>query len=86
MTKYTVHSFWTKEAGANQEKRDKAIEEVLRYREHFRILTQEILPKLKKNPAIREYDENWSQKQIARNEYNGAIDEIINILTIRETS
>lgn len=75
-----MNSLWFKGCKTKAEKEDRK-RQLGSYRPAFDELTV-ILQSLRKKPAIRDYsDPGWSNKQVAVNEYNAAIDELINLMT-----
>ncbi len=58
-------------------------QEVLGYRNAFDALKEILQKHYKKKDACRDYLEaGWASKQIAINEYNQAIDDILNLITV----
>lgn len=56
--------------------------EVLSYRNAFEDLS-EVLSSKRKEPS-RDYGVDWVNKQIAINEYNQAIDDLLNLIKLKE--
>ena len=57
--------------------------ELLSYRNAFEDLT-DILVQLIDKEAVRDYGPGWEHKQIARNEYNQAIKDVLKLINIKE--
>lgn len=64
--------------------RDQRAKELRSYKNAFDDL-KEILEREYKKKPVRDYsDPNWSYKQIAVNEYNAVLEDIINLLTLEK--
>lgn len=63
-------------------KRGNTKEEVLAYRNAFDALKEILLQDFKKKEAVRDYSPGWEYKQIAVNEYNQALDDLIKLITL----
>ncbi|QBQ72657.1 hypothetical protein CRP4_gp48 [Roseobacter phage CRP-4] len=75
-----MHSVWIK--GFKGEDKEKRIKEVMNYRNAFEDLTDVIEQTLQRKDAVRDYSPGWAEKQIAVNEYNAALDDIINLIDL----
>ena len=75
-----MHSIWIK--GLKGEDKDRRIKEVMNYRNAFEDLTDVIEQTLQRKDAVRDYSPGWAEKQIAVNEYNAALDDIINLIDL----
>ncbi len=75
-----MHSVWIK--GLKGEAKDKRIKEVMNYRNAFDDLTDVIEHTLQRKDAVRDYGPGWAEKQIAVNEYNAALDDILNLIDL----
>ena len=65
------------------EDKDKRKKELLSYRNAFEDLT-DILVQLIEKEAVRDYGPGWDHKQIARNEYNQAIKDVLHLINIKD--
>ena len=59
-------------------------EEVLGYRNALDALKEILLKDFAKKEAIRDYSPGWEYKQIAVNEYNQVLEDIIKFITIEK--
>lgn len=59
-------------------------EEILSYKRAFDFLKEILETDIKKKDAVREYAPGWEYKQIAVNEWNAALSDLIKILTIEK--
>jgi hypothetical protein len=59
-------------------------EEIKGYRNALDALKEILLNDFKKDEAVRDYSPGWEYKQIAINERNHAIDELIKFITIEK--
>lgn len=57
-------------------------EEVLGYRNALDALKEILEADFKKKEAVRDYSPGWEYKQIAVNEYNQALDDLIKLITL----
>lgn len=57
-------------------------EEMLGYRNAFDALKEILLTDFVKKEAVRDYSPGWEYKQIAVNEYNQALSDLIKLITI----
>jgi hypothetical protein len=76
-----MHSIWVKSV----KPADKAnrIKEVQGYATAFAELKQILEKEFKKKPCVRDYEvPNWDIRQVAVNEYNQALDDLIKIITL----
>jgi len=73
-------SIWTK-GYKDKEARKK---EVLAYRTAYAELKKILEQEYRKKDSVREYGPGWEYKQIATNEYNACLDEIMKLLDIKE--
>lgn len=77
-----MHTAWLKGHSKNIEGRK---QQVKGYKMALEDLSEVLRAHLKKKESCRDYDSpGWTQKQIAVNEYNAAIEDILNIITIEE--
>lgn len=75
-----MHSAWTK--GLRGEEKAKRIEEVLYYKNAFDDLQDVIEQTLYKKESVRDYGPGWAEKQIAVNEYNAALDDLLRLIDL----
>lgn len=59
-------------------------EEVLAYRNALDSLKEILLSDFLKKEAVRDYSPGWEYKQIATNEYNQVLQDIIKLITIEK--
>lgn len=76
-----MHSIWFK-GSKNKEARRK---EVMGYRNSFDALREILERDFKKKENVREYsDPQWVHKQIAVNEYNQALEDLLKIINLEK--
>lgn len=73
-----MHTAWLKYKRDKEERR----KEVLGYRNAFDDLREVLERSFKKKEAVRDYGPGWAEKQIAVNEYNAALDDVISLINI----
>lgn len=72
-----MHTLWFK----NAKDKEKRLKEVQSYRNAFEELVVLLEENYKKKPSVREYSSpGWVQQQIAVNEYNQALDDLLSLL------
>lgn len=72
-----MHSAWLK----GYKDKEKRKQEVLGAAWAFRLLRDVLEDEFRKKENIRDYNEpNWEYRQIAANEYNAALDDILKLL------
>jgi len=59
-------------------------EEVLRFRPALEALSEILVTDFKKKEADRDYSPGWEHRQIATNEYNAVLNDILKLLTIEK--
>jgi hypothetical protein len=59
-------------------------EEVLRFRPAFEALKEILETDFKKKEADRDYSPGWEHRQIAINEYNSVLNDILKLITIEK--
>ena len=59
-------------------------EEVLRFRPAFEALKEILETDFKKKEADRDYSPGWEYRQIAANEYNAVLNDILKLITIEK--
>lgn len=75
-----MQAVWTKHA-KNKEEKEKAVADFNSYRNAFDSLSEVIKENMKKKENVRDYDNpGWKERQIAVNEYNAAIDDVLKLI------
>lgn len=63
--------------------KDKRKQEVLSYRNAFNELKQILEQEYKKKPSVRDYETpNWEYRQVAVNEYNQVLEDVLKLITL----
>lgn len=62
--------------------KDNTKEEVLNYRNALDALKKILETDFKKKESVRDYSPGWEYKQVAVNEYNAALSDIIKLITL----
>ena len=75
-----MQTIWLK--GLKGEERDRRKGEVLNYRNAFDDLREILEQHYLKRDAIRDYSPGWEYKQVAVNEYNAVLDDILNLIDL----
>lgn len=75
-----MQAIWLK--GLKGEERERRKGEVLAYRNAFDDLREILEQHHLKRDAVRDYSPGWEYKQIAVNEYNAAIEELLNLIDL----
>lgn len=76
-----MKAVWLK--GLKGEARKQRQQEVLGYRNAFNELKQILEQEYKKKSSVRDYDTpNWEYRQVAINEYNQVLDDLLKLITI----
>ena len=76
-----MKAVWLK--GLKGEARKQRQQEVLGYRNAFNELKQILEQEYKKKSSVRDYDTpNWEYRQVAANEYNQVLDDLLKLITI----
>ena len=57
-------------------------DELMGYRNAFDALKEILATDFKKKEAVRDYSPGWEYKQIAVNEWNQALDDLIKLITL----
>ena len=73
-----MQSVWFKDHKDKEERR----KQILSHRNAFDDLREVLEQNFKKKEAVRDYSPGWAEKQIAVNEYNAAISEILNLIDV----
>jgi hypothetical protein len=76
-----MQAVWLK--GLKGEARERRKGEVLAYRNAFDDLREILEQHYLKKEAVRDYSPGWEFKQIATNEYNAAIEELLNLIDLQ---
>jgi hypothetical protein len=77
-----MQAVWLK--GLKGEARERRKGEVLAYRNAFDDLREILEQHYLKKEAVRDYSPGWEFKQIATNEYNAAIEELLNLIDLNQ--
>jgi hypothetical protein len=76
-----MHTAWLK--GVPQKNKEDRRREVNGYRRAFDDLKEILDKEFKKKPCVRDYeDPNWEIRQIAVNEYNQVLDDLLKLITL----
>lgn len=74
-----MHTAWLK----GHKDKNKRTSEVLGYRAVFDDLKEVLEQSFKKKTAVRDYDlPNWEVRQVAVNEYNQALEDLLKLITL----
>lgn len=69
--------------GVTPENKDRRRSEVLSYKNAFDDLKEILEREYKKKDSVRDYEvPNWEQRQIAANEYNAVLDDILKLINL----
>ena len=68
--------------GVKDSERERRKQEVLSYRNAFDDLREILEQHYVRKEAVRDYSPGWEYKQIANNEYNAALDDLINLIDL----
>lgn len=77
-----MHSAWVK--GLKGKDKEARIKQVLAYRNAFDDLKEILDRNFLKREADREYGEGWMQRQIAINEYNAVLENLIKLIDLNQ--
>jgi|TARA_R110000787_G_C13083546_1_gene410419 isopropylmalate/homocitrate/citramalate synthase len=78
-----MQAAWVKGLKGPQKEKRKA--EVLGYRNAFDSLKEILERDFKKKEAVRDYEvPNWELRQVAANEYNQVLDDMLKLITINK--
>jgi hypothetical protein len=77
-----MQAVWLK--GVKGEDRERRKAEVLSYRNAFDDLREILEQHCLKKEAVRDYSPGWEYKQIAHNEYNAALDDLLNLIDLNQ--
>ena len=74
-----MQSIWLK----GHKDKDQRKKEVMAYRNAFDALREVLEQEYKKKPAVRDYEvPNWELRQVAVNEYNQCLDDLLKLITL----
>ena len=78
-----MKSIWLKGLSGSEKEKRKA--EILGYRNAFDSLKEILERDFKKKEAVRDYEvPNWELRQVAANEYNQVLDDMLKLITINK--
>lgn len=78
-----MKSIWLKGLSGSEKEKRKA--EVLGYRNAFDALKEILEQNFKKKEAVRDYEvPNWELRQVAVNEYNQVLDDMLKVITLNK--
>ena len=75
-----MQAIWLK--GLKDTERDRRKAEVMGYRNAFDGLREILEQHYLKREAVRDYSPGWEFKQVAVNEYNAVLDDILNLIDL----
>ncbi len=76
-----MQAVWVK--GLRGAAKEARIKEVMGYRNAFDELKEILEKEVKKKASVRDYDvPNWEVRQVAVNEYNQALDDLMKLITL----
>jgi hypothetical protein len=70
--------------GVKDSERDQRKQEVLSYRNAFDDLREILEQHYVRKEAVRDYSPGWEYKQIAVNEYNAVLDDLLNLIDLNQ--
>lgn len=76
-----MQAVWLK--GLKGEERERRKAEVLAYRNAFDSLREILEQHYLKRDAVRDYSPGWEYKQIAVNEYNAVLEDLLNLIDLQ---
>jgi hypothetical protein len=77
-----MQAVWLK--GLKGEERERRKAEVLAYRNAFDDLREILEQHYLKKEAVRDYSPGWEYKQVATNEWNAAIDTLLDLIDLNQ--
>ena len=77
-----MRTYWLKGHLKTPEEKEERIKTVLSYRNAFDDLRQVIDNEFRKRESVRDYGPGWEYKQVAANEYNAALDDILKTIDL----
>lgn len=75
-----MQAVWLK--GLKGEEREQRKREILSYRNAFDDLREILEQHYIRKEAVRDYSPGWEYKQIATNEYNAVLDDLLNLIDL----
>ena len=75
-----MQSIWLR--GVDNKDRERRKAEVLSYRNAFDDLREILERNYLKKESVRDYSPGWEYKQIGVNEYNAALDDLLNLIDL----
>lgn len=76
-----MQSIWLK----GHKDKDQRKKEVMAYRNAFDALREVLEQEYKKKPAVRDYEvPNWELRQVAQNEYNAVLEDVLKLITLEK--
>lgn len=75
-----MQSVWLR--GVDNKDRERRKAEVLSYRNAFDDLREILERNYLKKESVRDYSPGWEYKQIGVNEYNAALDDLLNLIDL----
>ena len=70
--------------GVKDSERNQRKQEVLSYRNAFDDLREILEQHYVRREAVRDYSPGWEYKQIAVNEYNAVLDDLLNLIDLNQ--
>ena len=70
--------------GVKDSERERRKKEVLSHRNAFDDLREILEQHYVRKEAVRDYSPGWEYKQIAVNEYNAALDDLLNLIDLNQ--
>ena len=70
--------------GVKDSEREYRKKEILAYRNAFDDLREILEQHYVRKEAVRDYSPGWEYKQIAVNEYNAALDDLLNLIDLNQ--
>ena len=70
--------------GVKDSERERRKKEILSYRNAFDDLREILEQHYVRKEAVRDYSPGWEYKQIAVNEYNAALDDLLNLIDLNQ--
>jgi hypothetical protein len=77
-----MQAVWLK--GLKGEERERRKAEVLAYRNAFDDLREILEQHYLKKEAVRDYSPGWEYKQVAVNEWNSALDQLLDLIDLNQ--
>ncbi len=77
-----MQAIWLR--GVKDSERNQRKQEVLSYRNAFDDLREILEQHYVRKEAVRDYSPGWEYKQIAVNEYNAVLDDLLNLIDLNQ--